>query len=90
MSARAHDSPRSVLPLPVRRGLSRVEAADYINVSPSKFDQLVKDGSMPQALKIGTRSIWDVRRIDDAFDRLPVQDGGGLIVEQDDGWDDYK
>ncbi len=30
------------------RGLSRVEAAHYIGVSPSLFDAMVKDGRMPQ------------------------------------------
>ena len=30
-----------------RRGFSRVEAAAYIGISPSKFDQLITDGRMP-------------------------------------------
>ena len=54
----------------VPRGLSRCEAACYIGVSPSLFDQLVKDGRMPKPIRINTRTIWDRRRLDEAFDVL--------------------
>jgi len=53
-----------------RRGLRRSEAATYIAVSPSLFDQLVKEGTMPLPVKIRTRSIWDIRELDVAFDAL--------------------
>jgi len=53
------------------RGLSRREAADYIGVSPSLFDVLVKDGRMPAPKRINSRTIWDRGRIDEAFDALP-------------------
>ena len=62
------------VPLPTRRGLSREEAAGYIGVSPSKFDQLVKDGRMPKPKRVDARTIWDVRHIDKAFDKLPSDD----------------
>ena len=52
------------------RGLSRVEAAGYIGVSPSKFDELVKDGRMPKAVEIDARRVWDKSELDDAFDAL--------------------
>lgn len=53
-----------------RRGLNRVEAAIYVGVSPSKFDELVKDGRMPKPKKIDARRIFDVRALDLAFDEL--------------------
>lgn len=53
------------------RGLSREQAARYIGVSPTKFDELVKDGSMPLPRRIGTRKIWDVREIDVHFEDIP-------------------
>ncbi len=53
------------------RGVSREEAAAYIGISPTKFDELVESGSMPPPKHIGTRRIWDVRALDSAFDRLP-------------------
>jgi hypothetical protein len=56
------------------RGLSRVEAADYIGVSPSTFDKLVHDGRMPPPKRINTRTIWDVRKLDIAFENLPSDD----------------
>ena len=37
------------------RGLSRVEAADYIGVSPTTFDKLVADGRMPAPKQINSR-----------------------------------
>jgi excisionase family DNA binding protein len=54
-----------------RRGLSRVEAAEYVGVSSSKFDQLISDGRMPGARRIDGRKIWDVRELDLYFDELP-------------------
>ena len=58
-----------IRPVP-RRGLSREEAAMYIGVSPSKFDELVADGRMPGPMKIDSRNVWDIRRLDLAFDVL--------------------
>jgi predicted DNA-binding transcriptional regulator AlpA len=61
-------------PLP-RRGLRRAEAALYIGVSPSKFDQLVSDGRMPKPNHVDSCVIWDVRNLDLAFDALSAHDG---------------
>ena len=55
---------------PSRRGLKRDEAAGYIGVSATLFDQLVADGRMPGPKRVGSRSIWDVRALDLAFDLL--------------------
>jgi len=60
----------AVRPIP-RRGLSRVEAAMYIGISASKFDELVHDGRMPAPKRIDGRKIWDVHQLDNAFDALP-------------------
>ena len=56
-----------------RRGLSRIEAAEYVGVSASKFDELVADGRMPAPLQIDRRRLWDIRAIDLAFDELPSE-----------------
>ncbi len=56
------------------RGLSRVEAADYVGVSASLFDAMVKDGRMPQPKRINARTVWDRRRLDEAFEQLPDTD----------------
>lgn len=65
----------SALPLSLApRGLSRVAAAEYIGVSPSKFDQMVTDGRMPGPKRIDGRVVWDVRQLDEAFDQLPTDD----------------
>ena len=62
------------VPLPTRRGLSRVEAAEYIGIGTSKFDGLVTDGRMPKPKKIDGRRVWDVRLIDKFFEALPGGD----------------
>src|SRR5215212_8601172 len=56
-------------PVP-RRGLSRDEAAVYLGISASKFDQLVSDGRMPNAITLDRRKLWDIRELDAAFDAL--------------------
>ena len=56
-------------PIP-RRGLSRTEAAMYIGISPTKFDELVGDGRMPRSIALDGRKLWDVRKLDVAFDDL--------------------
>jgi predicted DNA-binding transcriptional regulator AlpA len=53
------------------RGLSRVQAAEYIGVSRSLLDDLVRDGRMPSPKRVNTRVIWDIRKLDDAFGALP-------------------
>lgn len=53
-----------------RRGLHREEAAAYVAVSPTKFDELVKDGRMPKPKKIDARKVWDLWEIDTHFTKL--------------------
>jgi hypothetical protein len=65
-------------PIP-RRGLSREEAATYIGVSPSKFDELRKDGRIGSARLIGGRKVWDIYQLDQSFDAFPLE--GGDIIE---------
>jgi predicted DNA-binding transcriptional regulator AlpA len=70
----AAQSTRAVLPPPTRRGLSRVESAEYVGVGTSKFDAMVADGRMPKPKKIDGRRVWDVRALDQFFDLLPGGD----------------
>lgn len=70
-----------IRPVP-RRGLSREEAASYIGISPTKFDELVADRRMPRSIRIDGRKVWDVRELDLSFDALPRDDCGG------NSWDD--
>jgi excisionase family DNA binding protein len=50
--------------------MGRDEAARYIGVSATKFDELVEDGRMPQPKKIDGRVVWDRLRLDMAFSEL--------------------
>ena len=68
-----------------RRGLSRVEAALYVGVSPTKFDQLVKDSRMPGPKRIDGRVIWDRLALDIAFDDLPSDS-----TQVEDTWADFQ
>lgn len=61
-----------VLPLSLPpRGINRVEAAAYVGVSTTKFDEMVEDGRMPRAKRIDGRVVWDRKKLDVAFDQLP-------------------
>ena len=53
------------------RGLSRVDAAAYVGVSPSLFIMMVDDGRMPKPRVANARRIWDRRELDAAIDALP-------------------
>lgn len=80
-----NDNRRSALPAGVPpRGLSREAAAQYVGVSPSKWDAMVGAGEMPQPKLIGSRTIWDIRKVDLAFDELPER---GIKNDWDDAGD---
>ena len=55
------------------RGMSREEAARYIGVGTTKFDEMVSDGRMPKPKRIDGRVIWDRLRLDAAFSDLPEE-----------------
>ena len=65
-----------------RRGLRRGEAALFVGVSPTKFDQLVREGLMPQPIRVGGCVLWDIKRLDLAWDALGSE-------QVDDGWLDF-
>lgn len=54
-----------------RRGLRREEAAIYVGVSPTKFDDWVKKGLMPKPKRADDVVVWDQRKLDLAFEALP-------------------
>jgi hypothetical protein len=71
------------MPRPPRiqpRGLSRLDAAYYLSISPSKFDEMRKDGRVRPARLIDGRKVWDVRQLDETFDDLPLES------DEDDDW----
>jgi hypothetical protein len=78
--------------LPVRRGLSEVEAAIYLSLSPSLFRRLVDQGVMPRPRVAGGRRIWDVEELDLAFKALPREGGeeAQFGVTSGNSWTDYQ
>jgi hypothetical protein len=65
-----------------RRGLSRTEAAQYVGIGVTKFDELVDGGRMPKPRRVDGRKIWDVHELDLSFDSLPYD------TDVNDTWDD--
>jgi hypothetical protein len=57
----------------------------YLGISPSKFDELVKDGRMPRCRLIDARKLWDLHELDMAFDELPHENSQPLAGNS---WDD--
>lgn len=65
-----HTLPLSLPPL----GLRREQAAEYVCVSVSKFDEMVSDGRMPPPVHIDGRVAWDVGQLTEAWARLRDQE----------------
>lgn len=84
MAARANRLAALPLSLPPR-GLSRVESATYIGVSPTKFDEMVGTGTMPAPKAIDGRRVWDRHRLDSFFAALPDASGE---TGDDSQWDE--
>jgi len=81
----------SILPMSCPpRGLCRVEAAAYIGVSPSLFDEMVRDGRMPRPKIINTRTVWDRHQLDLAFETLPSKEHGITPLAPINDWDNMK
>jgi predicted DNA-binding transcriptional regulator AlpA len=75
--------PENILPQSLApRGLSREQAAAYIGISPSLFDMLIKDGRMPEPMRINARVVWDRLKLDRAFEAL----GDTANASIDDEW----
>jgi hypothetical protein len=65
-------SPSQSRPVP-RRGLSRTEAAMYLGISPSKFDELRKANRVAPPKVLDGRLIFTVERLDEFLDALPEE-----------------
>jgi hypothetical protein len=64
-----------------RRGLSRTEAAIYLGISPSKFDELRKANRIAPPKVLDGRLIFTVERLDEFLDSLPDEN-----QTPNDGW----
>jgi len=64
------------------RGLRRPDAARYVGVSPSKFDEWVGRKILPPPQKIDHIVFWDRAKLDAYFD--------GLNVEEDEDDSDWQ
>lgn len=58
-------------------GLSRVQAAEHVGVSPDTFDKMVEAGAMPQPRRWGRRVLWARTEVEEAFLGLP----GGSVPD---------
>jgi Helix-turn-helix domain len=63
-------------PIP-RRGLTRVEAAAYVGISPSKFDELRRANRIPPPKVLDGRLIFTTDRLDEFLDALPDENQTG-------------
>jgi excisionase family DNA binding protein len=53
------------------RGMSRDEAARYVGIGVTLFDEMVRDGRMPGPKSVNSRKLWDRHQLDEAFNNLP-------------------
>lgn len=47
-------------------------AAAYLGIDKGTFKLMVMSGSLPAARFVGPYRLWDLRQIDEAVDRLPI------------------
>ena len=64
-------------------GLRHEQAAEYIGVRTTLFDEMVSDGRMPPPKRVNSLPIWYRPGLDEAFADLP--DGS-----EESGWEDVK
>ena len=53
------------------RGLRREAAADWVGMSPTKFDELIKAGRFHRGKKVHGCRVWDRCQLDIEFENLP-------------------
>ena len=58
---------------PIRLGLSRAEAAEYVGVGVTLFDMMVADDRMPKPKMANSRKVWHRHQLDAAFAELPEE-----------------
>lgn len=68
------------------RGLRRTAAADWVGMSPSKFDELVRAGLMPRGKLVRGCRVWDRYLLDIAFENLPDEDEAAPLAPDEDAW----
>ena len=56
------------------RGLRRESAANWVGLSPTKFDELVKEGLFHKGKKVRGCRVWDRYLLDIEFENLPDDD----------------
>lgn len=88
MSRLAENLPTGPFVVLPRRGLCREDAATYIGVGVSKFDEMVKDKRMPRPKRIDKRTVWDIKQLDNYFEMLPTD--GQATEDNDDVYSDLS
>ena len=58
----------------VPRGMRREAAAFYLGFSPTKFDELIKDGRVYRGKMVNGCRVWDRHRLDHEFEAM-MDDG---------------
>lgn len=61
-------------------GYRKPDAAKFIGVSKTKFENLVKQGRMPQPFKCDGCTVWDGRELVKAFDALKGNGSGKWVI----------
>jgi predicted DNA-binding transcriptional regulator AlpA len=56
------------------RGLSRRQAASYIGIGTTLFDELIKERKLPSPKHLHSRKLWDRFELDSAFESLSCED----------------
>jgi hypothetical protein len=70
------------------RGLRREDAARYVGVGVTKFDEWIREGLMPKGKLVDGCRLWDRHQLDSAFENLPDAEAAPALAPQSptDAW----
>ncbi len=63
-----------------------MQAAEYIGVGGTKFDEMVADGRMPLPKRIDGRTVWDRDKLDERFAALDEDDASADAASKANPW----
>lgn len=78
-----YDDPRLVT-API--AMNRMQASEFLGISPRYFDEMVGLGVLPEARELGTRLLWDREELTNRFRDLPRKGEASHIADGSNPW----
>lgn len=79
----AFGSPSCLPPTLPPLGVNREQAAELMGIGATSLDMLIEQGRAPQPRVVGSRTVYDVSELRQAFSQLPHRTDGSNVVGLD-------